>query len=51
VASSAGDFEVLRVVGIESEMRFGFAALHQLLTPFLVSHAHDATRGARNRRR
>ena len=35
VASSADDFDVLRLVGIESEMRLGFAALHQLLTPFL----------------
>lgn len=35
VASSATDFDVLRLVGIESEMRLGFAALHQLLTPFL----------------
>jgi len=33
--ATASDFEVLRVVGIESEMRLGFAALHQLLTPFL----------------
>src|SRR5262245_22507166 len=35
VASSASDFDVLRLVGIESEMRLGFAGLHQLLTPFL----------------
>jgi DNA-binding CsgD family transcriptional regulator len=35
VASSAADFDVARLVGIESEMRLGFAALHQLLTPFL----------------
>ena len=35
VASSAADFDVVRLVGIESEMRLGFAALHQLLTPFL----------------
>ena len=35
VASLAGDFDVFRLVGIESEMRLGFAALHQLLTPFL----------------
>jgi DNA-binding CsgD family transcriptional regulator len=33
--SSATDFEIVRLVGIESEMRLGFAALHQLLTPFL----------------
>jgi hypothetical protein len=35
VAFSAEDYEVVRVVGIESEMRLGFAALHQLLAPFL----------------
>jgi DNA-binding CsgD family transcriptional regulator len=34
-ASSATGFDVVRLVGIESEMRLGFAALHQLLTPFL----------------
>jgi DNA-binding CsgD family transcriptional regulator len=32
---SAPDFRVVRVVGIESEMEFGFAALHKLLSPFL----------------
>jgi len=35
VASSAHGFDVLLLVGIESEMHLGFAALHQLLTPFL----------------
>src|ERR671919_721375 len=35
VASSATGFDVVRLVGIESEMRLGFAALHQLLAPFL----------------
>ncbi|MGE3288201.1 MAG: AAA family ATPase, partial [Pseudonocardia sp.] len=35
VASSIADFEVLHLVGIESEMRLGFAALHQLLAPFV----------------
>jgi DNA-binding CsgD family transcriptional regulator len=35
VASSATDVDVIRLVGIESEMRLGFAALHQILTPFL----------------
>ena len=34
VASSATGFDVVRLVGIESEMRLGFAALHQLLAPF-----------------
>jgi AAA ATPase domain len=33
--ASAQDFDVVRLVGIESEMRLGFAALHQLLTPFV----------------
>src|SRR5262245_64151096 len=36
VASAAAGFDVVRLVGIESEMRLGFAALHQLLTPFLA---------------
>ncbi len=35
VATTAADFDIVRLVGIESEMRLGFAALHQLLTPFL----------------
>jgi len=35
VASAAAGFDVVRLVGIESEMRLGYAALHQLLTPFL----------------
>lgn len=32
---SAGDLDVIRVVGIESEAELGFAALHQLLLPYL----------------
>jgi DNA-binding CsgD family transcriptional regulator len=32
---SAADMQVARAVGIESEMELGFAALHQLLVPFL----------------
>ena len=32
---SANDFLVTRALGIESEMEFGFAALHQLVLPFL----------------
>jgi DNA-binding CsgD family transcriptional regulator len=35
VAASATDFQVIRQVGIESEIELGFAALHQLLIPFL----------------
>ena len=34
VASAAG-LQVARAIGIESEMELGFAALHQLLVPFL----------------
>src|SRR5262245_25147206 len=37
VVSSVDGFDVRRLVGIESEMRLGFAALHQLLTPFFDS--------------
>jgi DNA-binding CsgD family transcriptional regulator len=32
--AGAADLEVVRLVGIESEMQLGFAGLHQLLTPF-----------------
>jgi DNA-binding CsgD family transcriptional regulator len=32
---AAADMQVARAVGIESEMELGFAALHQLLVPFL----------------
>jgi hypothetical protein len=32
---SAGDLGVVRLVGIESEAELGFAALHQLLVPYL----------------
>jgi hypothetical protein len=35
VGSATADVDVVRLVGIESEMRLGFAALHQLLAPFL----------------
>jgi DNA-binding CsgD family transcriptional regulator len=34
-AGRAGDMQVARVVGVESEMNLGFAGLHQLLVPFL----------------
>lgn len=34
-AEAATDFRLARVVGVESEMALGFAALHQLLLPFL----------------
>jgi DNA-binding CsgD family transcriptional regulator len=33
--SGAADLEIVRLVGIESEMQLGFAGLHQLLMPFL----------------
>jgi len=33
--ASAGDMQVVSVVGVESEMELGFAGLHQLLVPFL----------------
>ncbi len=32
---SAGDLGVVRIVGIESEAELGFAALHQILVPYL----------------
>jgi predicted ATPase len=32
---NAGDMQVARVTGVESEMDLGFAGLHQLLIPFL----------------
>ncbi len=34
-ASAGAEMEVVRVVGIESETEFGFAALHQLVVPFV----------------
>ena len=34
-AGQAGDMQVARVAGVESEMNMGFASLHQLLVPFL----------------
>jgi DNA-binding CsgD family transcriptional regulator len=33
IVSEADDIQILRLLGIESEMRLGYAALHQLLTP------------------
>ena len=33
---SGRDFEIVRLLGIESEAELGFAALHQLLLPFLA---------------
>ena len=45
---AASDVRVARLVGIESEMRLGYAALHQLLLPFLdrggVASTPTATR-------
>jgi DNA-binding CsgD family transcriptional regulator len=37
VLGQAEDFRVLRVTGIESEMELGFAALYQLVHPFLAN--------------
>lgn len=34
-AGQAGDMQVTRLTGVESEMDLGFAAVHQLLVPFL----------------
>jgi DNA-binding CsgD family transcriptional regulator len=34
-ADAAGDLSVIRLEGIESEMQFGYAALHRLLVPYL----------------
>ncbi len=33
--AGAADLEIVRLVGIESEMQLGFAGLHQLIIPFL----------------
>ena len=49
-ASAGAEMEVVRVVGIESETEFGFAALHQLVVPFvgrLERLPAPQTRGAR----
>jgi hypothetical protein len=35
-AESGRDFEIVRLLGIESETELGFAGLHQLLLPFLA---------------
>ena len=54
---SGGDFEIVRLLGIESETEFGFAALHQLLLPFLAglrslpAPQRDALAGALGLRR
>jgi hypothetical protein len=34
-AGEAGDMQVARVAGVDSEMDMSFAGLHQLLVPFL----------------
>ena len=39
-ADHAGDFTVIRVVGVEAETGMGFAALHRLLLPFLAANDH-----------
>ena len=54
---SGRDFEIVRVLGIESEAELGFAALHQLLLPFaaglrfLPAPQRDALAGALGLRR
>jgi hypothetical protein len=35
VAGQAGDMQLARVVGVESEMDLGYAGLHQIVVPFL----------------
>lgn len=50
--NSASGFRVVRALGIESEMEFSFAGLHQLLVPFLPrllelpAHQRDALASA-----
>ena len=39
-AALAADFGIVRAVGVESEIEYGFAALHQLLIPFLTDLEH-----------
>jgi hypothetical protein len=34
-AQAAGDVRTVRIAGLESELRLGFAALHRMLVPFL----------------
>ena len=54
---SGKDFEIVRLLGIESEAELGFAALHQLLLPFLAgltslpAPQRDALSGALGLRR
>src|SRR5882724_2844896 len=43
VIDSAGDFRVARVEGVESDIALSFAALHQLLFPFLAGLARLPT--------
>jgi DNA-binding CsgD family transcriptional regulator len=54
---SGGDFQIIRLLGIESEAELGFASLHQLLLPFaaglrsLPAPQRDALGGALGLRR
>jgi DNA-binding CsgD family transcriptional regulator len=56
-AESGEDFQIVRLLGIESEAELGFAALHQLLLPFqaglrsLPAPQRDALGGALGLRR
>ena len=38
VVELAGDFRIVRVLGVESELALPLAGLHQLLVPFLARH-------------
>ena len=38
VVEVAGDFRIVRVLGVESELALPLAGLHQLLVPFLARH-------------
>jgi DNA-binding CsgD family transcriptional regulator len=40
LVEAAGDLVALRIEGIESEMQFGYAALHRLLLPYLSHLSH-----------
>ena len=45
-AEHAGDMQVVRMVAVEAEQDIGFAAVHQLLVPFLRGHGRAARAAA-----